>query len=141
MTELHPVICQNLADEQAAMALLRLALAAKKRDAMLPTTAQQTLNGHPERGLLGHAVIASAAMLVVICFSRWPTAELLSEEEVAHASFAESHIQLLAVELRRDARVWVRAHVHHDFDALGAQELGKPLECVVRMSDRPDSRR
>jgi|GEM_PF-4501013 len=141
MTELNTVIGKNLADEQAAMARLRQALAAKKRDAMLPATAQQALNGHPECRLLSHAVIASVAMLVVLPLLRWPTAELVAEEEVARASSAESYVQFLAVELRRDARVRVRAHVHNNLDSLGAQELGKSLERVVRMPDGPDHRR
>ena len=141
MTELKTVIGQHLADEQAAMTLLRPALAAKEGDAMLPATAQQALNGHAECRSLSHAVVASMAMLVVFLLLGWPTAELLAEEEVAPAGSAESRIQLLAVELRRDARVRVGAHVHDDLDALGAQELGKSLERVVRMPDRPDHRR
>jgi hypothetical protein len=66
MTELNTVSGENLADEQAAMALVRLALAAKKRDAMLLAAAQQALNGHLERRLLSHAVVAGMAVFVVL---------------------------------------------------------------------------
>lgn len=119
MTELHSVVSQDLADEQAAVALARLALAAKQRDPMLSSTAQEALKGHLEPWLLGHAVIASVAVLVVMLLERWPAAELLPEEEVARIDSAKRHIELLAVEVRSDARVRVGPHVYHDLDALG----------------------
>jgi hypothetical protein len=45
MTVRHPVVGQNLADEQATVTLLRLALAAEQRDPMLTAAAHQALNG------------------------------------------------------------------------------------------------
>ncbi len=66
MTELHSVVSQDLADEQAAVALAWLALAAKQRDPMLSSTAQEALKGRLEPWLLGHAVVASVAILVVM---------------------------------------------------------------------------
>jgi hypothetical protein len=66
VTELHSAIGQHLADEQPAMALARLALAAQQRDPVLATADQQAPNGHLKSGLLCHAVIASTAMLVVM---------------------------------------------------------------------------
>jgi len=66
MTELYPMVSQHLADEQPAVALARLALAAQQRDPRLPSTAQQTLNGRLKLSLLSHAVIASVTMLVVM---------------------------------------------------------------------------
>jgi hypothetical protein len=66
MTEFHPVVSQDLADEQPAVALARLPLATKQRDSMLSSTAREALNRHLEPWLLGHAVVASVAVLVVI---------------------------------------------------------------------------
>ena len=66
MTELHPVVSQDLADQQPAVALAWLALAAKQRDPMLPSTAQEALKGRLEPCLLGHAVLTSVAILVVM---------------------------------------------------------------------------
>jgi hypothetical protein len=66
VAELHSVIGQDLADEQPAMALTRLALAAQQRDPVLATADQQAPHGRLESGLLCHAVIASTAMLVVM---------------------------------------------------------------------------
>jgi hypothetical protein len=40
MTECHPVVSQDLADEQPAVAPARLLLAAKQRDPVLASTAQ-----------------------------------------------------------------------------------------------------
>jgi len=138
MTECHPVVSQDLADEQATVALLRLPLAAKQRDPTLASTAQEALNRHLEPWLPGHAIVASVAVLVVILLPRWPAAELLPEEEIARAGPAERRIELLTVELRCDARVRVGPHVYDDLDALDTQELRKVLKRVVGMPDRPD---
>ncbi len=70
------------------MTLPRLALAAKQRDPMLPAAAQKTLHGHAERRLLGHAVIASVTLLVVVLLVRRPPAQLLTKKEVAHTGRA-----------------------------------------------------
>jgi hypothetical protein len=95
MTECHPAVSQDLADEQPAVALARLPLAAKQRDPMLTSTAQEALNCHLESWLLGHAVVASVAVLVVILLKRWPAAELLPEEEIASAGPAKRRVELL----------------------------------------------
>jgi hypothetical protein len=140
VTEEHPEVNQNLAGEQAAVALARLALAAKQRDPLLARIAQEALNRHLETRLPGHEVVASMAVLVVMLFPRWPAAQLLAEEEVARTGSAKRHIELLAVEVRRVARVWVGPHVYDDFDALGLQERCEVLKRVVGMPDRPDNR-
>jgi len=103
MTECHSVVSQNLADEQPAVTLLWLALAAHQRHPMLPSPAQEALNRHLEPWLLGHAVVASVAVLVVMFLPRWPAAELLPKEEIARAGSAKRRIELLAVEVRSDA--------------------------------------
>jgi hypothetical protein len=140
MTERHPVVSQNLADEQPAMTLARLALAAKQRDPMLSSTAQEALKRHLEPWLLGHTVVASMAILVVIRLPRWPAAEILPEEEIARAGPAKRRIELLAVEVRSDARVRVGPHIDDHLNALSLQELRKVLKRVVGMPDRPDNR-
>jgi hypothetical protein len=140
MPEYHPVVSQDLADEQAAVTLLWLALAAQQRDPMLSSTAQEALKGHLEPWLLGHAVVASMAVLVIIRLPRWPAAELLPEEEIARAGPAKRRIELLAVEVRSDARVRVGPHVDDHLNALGLQELRKVLKRVVGVPDRPDNR-
>ena len=66
MTELYSVVSQDLADEQPAVALARLALAAKQRDPMLTSIAQGALKCHLEPWLLGHQVVASVAVLIVV---------------------------------------------------------------------------
>ncbi len=138
--ELHSVVSQDLADEQPAVAPARLPLAAKQRDPMLSSAAQQALHGRHERGLLGHAVVASVAVLVVVLLERWPAAELLTEEEIARAGPAKRRIELLAVEVRSEARVRVGPHVDDDFNTLSLQKLEEVLERVVGMPDRPDNR-
>jgi hypothetical protein len=138
MTERHPVVDQNLADEQPAMALARLPLAAKQRYPMLASTAQEALNRYLKPWLLGHAVVASVAVLVVIRLPRWPAAELLPEEEIARADPTKRRIELLAIEVRSDTRVRVGPHVDDHLNALSLQELRKVLERVVGMPDRPD---
>jgi hypothetical protein len=140
MTEYHPMFSQDLADEQPAVALARLPLAAKQRDPVLASTTQQALNRYLEPWLLGHAIVASVAVLVVIGLPRWPAAEILPREEIARTGPAKRRIELLAVEVRREARVRVGPHVYHDLDALGLQELRKVLKRVVGMPDRPDNR-
>jgi hypothetical protein len=50
MAQLYPVIGQNPAHKQTAMALVWPALAAKQRDPVLPASAQQALDGRLECG-------------------------------------------------------------------------------------------
>ena len=140
MTELHAVVGQNLADKQAAVTLLWLALAAHQRHPMLPSPAQEALNRHLEPWLLGHAVVASVAVLVVMLLPRWPATELLPKEEVARAGSTKRRIELLAVEMRSDTRVGVGPHVYDDLDGLGLQELDEPCKRVIGVPDRPDNR-
>jgi hypothetical protein len=140
MTECHPVVSQDLAYEQPAVALARLALAAKQRHPMLSSTAQQALNRRLEPWLLGHAVVASVAVLVVIRLPRRPATELLPKEEIARAGPAKRRVELLAIEVRSDARVRVGPHVDDHLNALSLQELRKVLKRVVGMPDRPDNR-
>ncbi len=77
------MVGQYLAYEQAAMTFPRLALAAEQCDPMLPAAAQKTLHGYTERRLLGHAVIASVTLLVVVLLVCRPPAQRLTKKEVA----------------------------------------------------------
>jgi hypothetical protein len=107
MTELDAMIGEHLTDQQPAVTVVRLGLAAHKRDPMVVTAAYQALYGLPKRRLLGHAVIAGSTLLVVVLFPRGPAAQLVSEEEVAGTCSAQSRLHAIAIELLGEARVGV----------------------------------
>jgi len=138
--QLHALIGEDFADEQPAVALPRLALAAQQRDSTFATSRQQALYGSSKRGLLGYAVVARVTLLVVVLLPRRPPAKLLSQKEISHSYPTESDIQQLAVELRRNARVGIGADVHDELDPLTPQELREALKRVIRMTDGPDDR-
>lgn len=118
MTKSHPVVSQDLADEQPAMALTWLPLATQQRDPMIARAAQESLNRSLEPWLLGHAVVASVAVLIIIRLPRWPAAKLLPEEEIARTGPAKRRVELLAIEVRGYTRVRVGPHVHDHLNAL-----------------------
>jgi hypothetical protein len=88
VAQLHSAVSEHLADEQPAVALSWLALAAHQGDSMFLTALQQALDRRLKSGHLRHQVIAGATLLVVMLVERWPASKLISEEEVASSHLA-----------------------------------------------------
>jgi hypothetical protein len=54
VAQLRAVIAQNLADQEPAVTLLRLAATTQQRDTVLSSALQDPTNRSNESGLLGH---------------------------------------------------------------------------------------
>jgi hypothetical protein len=80
MTELDTVVGKHLADQQSAVALVWLGLAAHQSDPVALATALQALYRPQKRRLFSHAVITGSSLLVVVILPRGPAAQLLSKE-------------------------------------------------------------
>jgi len=59
------------------------------------------------------------------------TSELCSEKQIAHASACHRRLDLLAIEVRREARVRIGAHVNEKLDPLAQHEPRKRVGVVV----------
>lgn len=127
----HPPVTQDLAHQKSAMALVWLPAAAQQRDATLGRSAQNPVDGLAECGLGGHPVIQGMAVGVELIFTLGTPAERRAEERVANAAPLDRGLQLVAVEMRRVARVGMRPYVHHMCDAVTPHQGKEHLGIVV----------
>lgn len=141
VAEGNPMLGQHFADEQSPMAALRPPLATHQCNPMVGGSGEEPRDRLLETRLLSHTLVKRVAVLVVVIGARRPTAELLAQEEVANAHLLQPTLDLVPVELGREARVGKRADVHDDLDRLAAQEPSKRVELVIGVTDGPDGRR
>jgi hypothetical protein len=114
------------------MALARLSTAAQQRDAMLGCAAQNPVDGFVEGGLGGHPVVQGMAFGVELIFAPGTPTEGRAQERVAHAARRLYRgLQLIAVEVRRVARVRMRPYVHHMRDSVALHQGEERLDIVV----------
>jgi hypothetical protein len=135
MPEDDPPIGQNLADEQPAVAVIWLTLAAHDRNPMIGRSCQQSVHRLGEAGLLRHEPVKSVPLRVVVIVASRTASELLAEEEVANSGPAQALLNLLAVELRRESRVREGAHVDDVLDLLLAQKTDEFVELVIGVTN------
>lgn len=137
VAQLCPVLAQNLPDEQTPMAILRLAAAAHQAEPVRDGATQDALDASLEGREGGHRRIERVPVGVVVVIVVRTAAERIAQEEVADAAMAEEAIKLLAVEMRRVARVRVGPHVDDVADLRVHNEIHKAIRLVVGMSDGP----
>ena len=83
----------------------RVALTAHQSDPMLACAVDEARDGPSERVLSGHRLIQRMALRVIVILAGRSAAEVIAEEEVAHALIAHRRFELVAVEVRRETRV------------------------------------
>ncbi len=131
VAQLRAPFTQDLAHQEPAMALVWLPAAAQQRDAMLGHAAQDRLDRLAEGGLRGHPVVQGMTVGVELIFALRTTTERGAEERVANAAPLDRGLQLVAVEVRRVARVGMRPYVHHMRDAVTPHQGKEHLDIVV----------
>jgi hypothetical protein len=139
MPKFDSSIRQNLADEQPTVAIVRIPLAAHQGDAVAMRAVDQALDSCLERLLFGHRSVQRTTLGIVVLLVRRATPQLLSEEEIANAALSHRRLELVAVEVRRKARVWKGPHIDEELNPLSQNEMRKGIELVVRMAYGPDN--
>jgi hypothetical protein len=117
MAELHAVGSQDFADQEPAMTVARVALAAHQCDPVVASAVEQPRNRRPKPRLQGHRAIERVTILVVVLGLIRTATELGSEEKVAGLAI-EGGRQILAIELRGKAGIRVRPNIDEELDAL-----------------------
>lgn len=113
------------------MALVRCSAAAQQRDAMLGCAPQDPVDRVAEGGLHGHPVVQGMAFGVELIFASGTPPERRAQERVANVARLYRGPQLLAVELRRVARVRMRPYINQMRDLVALHQGEERLDIVV----------
>ena len=136
----HAAVLQHAADQQAAVAVGRILLAAKDRRAGARQPLQQPLDSLPEAGRFGQGAVQHAALLVIEARILGASAQQVAEVQILDFPLLERRMDRLAIELRGIARIGTRSHVDQQLDLMACEEIEKRLQRMIGMSDRPDRR-
>jgi hypothetical protein len=98
------------------VAVLRVSLAAEQCDPVAPRTGNEALYRSLESLLFGHRAVEGVAVRVVVLVSRRTASELLPEEQIAHAPSSHRGLELIPIEMWREARVGERPHIYKELD-------------------------
>jgi len=138
MQQFVAALDQNAANQQAAMAVRRVFLAAHQGHSELRHTAFQPFNAALEERIARALTVEDATARVVVIVSAWASAEFFAEEEVFDAASREIPSQSSLIELRRKLRVRRRPRIDDDLNAVAGQQSGKRLEAMRGMADGVD---
>ena len=119
------------------MTFPRLATAAQQRETVLGRAAEKPVDRIGEGWLLGHHAVEGVAFGVQLVVALRTPAELQAEEHVADAAPLHRGLQLLAVEVRRKARIGMGAHIHEIGDLVALHQSDERLEVVVGVPHGP----
>jgi hypothetical protein len=129
------VLAKDAADEQAAMAVCRVFLAANQCNAEALHAGFKASNGRLEVCIVVEPAIEDAAFGVVVGGIGRPAAQLRAEKEIADSRLFQGTLHEFLVELRDILRVGGAARIDHHFNAL-LEEKGQPsLDGVVGVTD------
>jgi hypothetical protein len=140
MPKFDSSVGKNLANEQPTVTVVWVSLAADQGDAIATRTLDETLDGSRKRLLFGHRSVQGVALSVIVILTCGPPPELLAQEQITHPALSHRGLELIAVEVRRVARVRKRAHIDQELDLLPRDELCKIIELMVRVAYCPDSK-
>jgi hypothetical protein len=134
---------EDLPDQEPPMALLGSATAAQQSQPTVLSTLQQAIDCFLERCLPCHLGVQRMAFSVVVVLALGPTAKRNAEKDVRQAMCLDGRLEALAVEMRRNPRVGVRADIDDVLDDFASDKRDEVLEVVVGMPDSPhrESRR
>jgi len=98
-------LSEDAADEQAAMAVCGVFLAAEQGDAEALNAGLKTYDGRLEAGIVAKPAIKDAAFGVVISRIGWAATQLRAEVEIADSRVLQGTLYEFLVELRNVLRV------------------------------------
>ena len=129
---LHGVAALNeyAANEQAAMAVGGIFLAANQGHAVALHAAFQPRDPRLEAGIVAQTAIEDAALGVVVAGIGRTATQFCAEEEIADSRLLQRALHQLLVELRDVLRVGRASRIDHHFDRVPAEQ-GKPRRKIV----------
>ena len=123
----HAVVLEHAADQQAAVAVGGILLAAEDRGAGAGQPFAQPLDSLQEAGRLGHGGVQDPALVVVEARVRGASAQLVAEVQILNLPLQKRGMNRLAIELRGVARIGTRSNVDQQIDAMLCQQIEKRL--------------
>jgi hypothetical protein len=131
MPKFDSLVSEDLSDEEPAMAVLRVSLAAEQRDPVALRTSREPLERVRKRLLFGHRPVEGVTVRVVVLLLCRAAAELVSKKQIADAPPTHGRLDLVAVEMWRETRVRERPHIHEELDLLTRHKLRKVIKPVI----------
>jgi len=113
------------ANEQAAMAVGGVFLAANQGHAEALHASLKSRNGCLKKSVVAEPAVKDAAFGVVVGGIGRTSAQLRAEKEIADSSFLQKTLHEFLVKLRNILRVWRAARIDYHINAVPAEE-GKP---------------
>lgn len=131
VAQLGAPVTEDLAHKEPAMAIARLSAAAQQRYAMLGCAVQNPVDRFAEDGLRGHPVVQGMAFGIELIFAPGAPAERRAQKCVANATRFDRTLQLIAVEVRRVARVRMGPYIHEMRDLVALHQGEECSDIVV----------
>ncbi len=100
---LDSLVVEHPCDQEEAVALGRVFLAAHHHNSILTCSIEQTIQSSPELRRLGHPTVEHVVFRIVELRPIRATAEFFAQEHVLDASFSQAKLQVSAIELRIEA--------------------------------------
>jgi hypothetical protein len=138
VSQFYSTLSEYPTDEQASMAVVRVALAANKRETVGACSVDHPFDRRAERRFLRHGAVQRVALVVVVGLAGRTPTEFLAEEQVAHPVLSDGGLKLLAIEMRGEPRVREGADVDQELDLLLRDEAYEGVELVVRVPYGPN---
>src|SRR5258708_646745 len=110
MSERDSLLRQRAGDQQATVAIERLALGAHEAQAEAPHRFGEAIEAGAKRRRRSHPLVVGDAVAIERRIAR-PTAQNIAERQIGDVLALQARAQLLAGEPREASREWNRAHV------------------------------
>jgi hypothetical protein len=139
MPKFNSSVSEDLTNEEPTVAIMWVSLAADQGDAVAARSLKEALDGSREGLPFGHRTVERMALGVVMILTCGPPSKLLPQEQIAHPTLSHRDLKLVAVEVRRVARVRKGPHIDQELDLLAGDEPYKLFEPMIRVAYGPDS--
>jgi hypothetical protein len=122
-------------DEQAAVAVGRVFLAAKQRNAESFHTGFKTRDGRLEAVIVAETAVEYMAFGVIIGGILRASAQLRAKKKITEPGLFQRTLHKILVELRHVLGIGRAARIDHNLDVMPAQEFKPGLKVMVGVAD------
>jgi hypothetical protein len=136
----YPKLVEHTGDEEVAMALRRIPLAAEHGYPVLGGALDQPLDSLTEQGRLRQSVVANVTLDVVELIALWPSPQLASEKDVVETPGAKCPGEVFPIEVRGVSRKGGSTYICNHIDPCRPQETEERGEIVVGVTDGEHTR-
>jgi hypothetical protein len=138
MPKFDSPVREHLANEQPAVTVLWVALAADQGDSVATRALDQTLDGGRKGLLFGHRSVQRVTPGIVVTLPRGTAPKLLAQEQITHPAPSHASLEIITVEVRRVARIRKGPNIDQALDSLRQDKSRKLIELMIRMAYGPD---